>query len=513
MLFNLLEEPLIGVEELGVNRFVTLPELLQALAEGRRLSFTGLQPHQHLSWYAFLVQLAAMALNASGATGTNGFNWMAGLLGLTNQSREPWCLVVEDMGLPAFMQPPLPDRPTKWTSDETSPDGLDTLITAKNHHIKLQRMVAARPEHWVYALINLQTTQGFFGAGNYGIVRMNGGFSSRPMVGIVPSTDWSDRFRRDLAMLLVNRSKLVADFGYASVGGHQLLWLVPWDGIGAISLSTCDPLFLEVCRRVRLENALAGIVSHAIRSEGTRIAGAKARLGDVGDAWTPVEVKGHKSLTVGKGGFGYSLVQELLFGDKYQGGVAQALTAADGDMPILLTQALARGNGVTEGLHRREIPLPPKARRLLGRPEERARMGVLAKHRVELAAKTKTDVLMLALRIVCQGDPAKLDHRAKDGSARWAKLFDQEVDSIFFDEFWGAAEQSSEETNTPEAIENEWITKLLDLATQTLEVAMAEVPMASTRKYRIRAAAERAFYGRRLSVFPGVTATTKGVPA
>ena len=513
MLFNLLEEPLIGVEELGVNRFVTLPELLRALAEGRRLSFTGLQPHQHLSWYAFLVQLAAMALNASGATGTNGFNWMAGLLGLTNQSREPWCLVVEDMGLPAFMQAPLPDRPAEWVSDETSPDGLDILLTGKNHHIKLQRMVAARPEHWVYALINLQTTQGYLGVGNFGIARMNGGTSSRPMVGIVPSTDWSDRFRRDLAMLLANRNKLVVGFGYAGVGGHQLLWLVPWDGAGAIALNACDPFFLEVCRRVRLEATPVGIVSHATKSEGTRIAGAKAQMGNIGDAWMPVEIKGHKSLSVGKGGFGYGLVQELLFGDKYQWGVAQELRPEDGEMPILLAQALSRGNGITEGLHRREILLPPVARRLLGRPEERTRMGVLAKRRVELAAKAKTDVLMLALRIVCQGDPAKLDHRAKDGSARWAKRFDQEVDSIFFDEFWGAAEQSSEETKTPEAFENEWITKLLDLATQTLEVAMAEVPMASTRKYRIRAAAERAFYGRRLSVFPGVTATTKGVPA
>jgi CRISPR system Cascade subunit CasA len=54
-------------------------------------------------------------------------------------------------------------------------------------------MTVATPEHWFYALLTLQTMQGFLGAGNYGISRMNGGFASRPSVGLAPSDRWGMR--------------------------------------------------------------------------------------------------------------------------------------------------------------------------------------------------------------------------------------------------------------------------------------------------------------------------------
>lgn len=48
------------------------------------------------------------------------------------------------------------------------------------------------------------------GAGNYGISRMNGGFASRPALGVVPYGNWGKRWLRDVNVLLSDREKIVA---------------------------------------------------------------------------------------------------------------------------------------------------------------------------------------------------------------------------------------------------------------------------------------------------------------
>ena len=77
----------------------------------------------------------------------------------------------------------------------------------------------AAPDDWLFALVSLQTQEGFLGAGNYGISRMNGGFACRPGVGIAPVGHWGERWRRDCAVLRNSREATLQNHGYRADGG------------------------------------------------------------------------------------------------------------------------------------------------------------------------------------------------------------------------------------------------------------------------------------------------------
>ena len=66
---------------------------------------------------------------------------------------------------------------TIWLT-ETTPDSIDMLATAKNHDLKASRVSAAESDAWLFALMTLQTCEGWGGATNYGISRMNSGSGS-----------------------------------------------------------------------------------------------------------------------------------------------------------------------------------------------------------------------------------------------------------------------------------------------------------------------------------------------
>ena len=178
----------------------------------------------------FRVQLAALALRADGRAEPleDEATWAALLRGLTPElGDDPWRLVVEDRGRPAFLQPPDPGG-LKWEPVPT-PDALDLLVTARNHDVKAAIARDAGPEDWAYALASLQTSEGFGGRNNYGIARMNGGSSSRPMLGFAPAgaggaPDPSSWWRRDLGLLLRRQNTETI----LTRGGPALLWCLPW---------------------------------------------------------------------------------------------------------------------------------------------------------------------------------------------------------------------------------------------------------------------------------------------
>ena len=97
----------------------------------------------------------------------------------------PWHLVVDDITKPAFMQPPArsTEREKDYKNTIETPDDLDILLMSKNHDLKSEIAVQAGIDDWIFALITLQTMEGFSGAGNYGISRMNGGLGSRAAQG------------------------------------------------------------------------------------------------------------------------------------------------------------------------------------------------------------------------------------------------------------------------------------------------------------------------------------------
>ncbi|MGB5736452.1 MAG: type I-E CRISPR-associated protein Cse1/CasA, partial [Thiohalocapsa sp.] len=368
LLYSLLDEPLIGVRLAanGSRTRLSLPALFVALAEDRVRDFPALRPHQRHPWHAFLVQLAAMALHQAGQATTfaDEVGWKAALLALTPDDADgaAWCLVTPP-ARPALMQAPVSEgKLTAWKNRLQAPDELDMLVTSKNHDLKAARMKRYAPEDWLLALVSLQTQEGFLGAGNYGISRMNGGFASRPALGAVPVGGWGRRWARDTSRLLDRRGYIVKHMGLSEEGGIGLVWLRPWNGIESLAFSALDPFYIEICRRVRLVETPDGMSALATGSKSPRIE-AKSRNGVTGDAWTPIEIAAGKALTVSAKGFDYKLTSELLFCTKYQSPIAQTLVEEDGKQGIvILARGVTRGQGKTEGYHERRVPLSPKVR-------------------------------------------------------------------------------------------------------------------------------------------------------
>ena len=229
---NLLTDPIISV---SCTQRLSLPALFAEMTRGNVQYFFALRPHQRPAWHMFLVQLAALALWNAKQTelSDDAATWKVLLRGLTMDfpDDEPWRLVVEDRAKPAFLQPPAPDNLT-WSSVPT-PDALDLLITSKNHDLKQSVARDAAVEDWLFALISLQTSAGFDGRNNYGIARMNGGSSSRPLLGLAPAhgknyrLDASAWWTRDVQRLLAERQAGHGlDFGCDS--GPALLWCLDW---------------------------------------------------------------------------------------------------------------------------------------------------------------------------------------------------------------------------------------------------------------------------------------------
>lgn len=486
--YSLLAEPLLGVRLPGGKRTrATLPELLAHLSGDGVEACTALQAHQAQAWHCFLVQLAALALLAEGKSKPprRAGDWKSLLLGLSGGSEQAWALLVADLRKPAFLQPPVPEQSLAGFKVRLrTPDALDVLITSKNHDVKAARMYRAAPEHWVYALVSLQTTQGYSGVGNYGIARMNGGAGSRPMVGFVPSLDPGARFRRDLGVLLDCHEVVAEQHGYRCK--KILLWLEPWDGSKTLPLRDLHPFSIEICRRIRLVDD--GRIEAVFAGSKTTRVEAKDTLGDVGDPWTPVHTATKKSLTVAARGFHYQLTQALLFGADYLPPPAQQLAKGDPENLVFHASVLARGMGTTDGLHERYLPIPPKIRLRLAIAAERNRLATMAKERVDAVARASRKVLRPALLVLLQSAPEKLNND-DDRTARWLARLDEEVDSAFFEHLWEDADLAAEEAR------RRWERTVLELAKAVLEEAIREAPVAAVRRYRAEAAAERVFDG------------------
>lgn len=485
--FSLLDEPLLGLELADRARTrVSLPECLALLGRDEVRCFTAMQAHQQHGWHAFLVQLAAIALHKGGAEEPRqrAERWRELLLGLT-RTVEPWCLVVEDLTRPAFMQPPVPERTLEGFKDaQRFPDELDVLVTAKNHDVKAARIGSPQPEHWIYALVTLQTMEGFSGKANYGIARMNGGHASRPVIGLTTGSSLGVRFRRDVGLLLAARTEIARSYEFRRAGGKSLLWCEQWDGEASLALGELDPFFIDVCRRVRMAWADERLTAMRTGTSTPRVA-AQALQGNTGDPWTPVNAKEGKAFTATEAGFSYRTVQRLL--TEYPPCRAMVPQPREGDVQLLAT-VFARGMGKTAGFHERTIPFPRVVTNRLRREDSRNELARLARERVELVSLVQNRALRPALRTLVQGAPDKLD-MDDDRADRWVRAHDAAIDAVFFERLWADVD------GDPAATAAEWARLVLDLAREQLHAAMDDAPVPLARRYRAVATAERVFEG------------------
>ncbi|MBH2043810.1 MAG: type I-E CRISPR-associated protein Cse1/CasA [Comamonadaceae bacterium] len=494
--WNLLEEPLIRWRSTdgGTLYSTSLPQLLAAMAANEVRDFPALRPHQRHPWHAFLVQLGAIALHHAGQTQPwhTADDWRAALLALTPDDPDgaPWCLVAP-ANRPALLQAPVPgENPATWNNLLHAADALDMLVTSKNHDLKAACIHHAQADDWLFALLSLQTQEGFLGAGNYGISRMNGGFASRPGVGVAAVGAWGLRWQSDISSLLAQREHIANTYSLTHTGGHALLWLLPWSGTDSLALQALDPLYIEICRRVRLAAPQGRIQAHVTGSKVARIA-AKDNNGVTGDAWTPIETAKGKALTVSRNGFEYKLMSELLASDGYTLGAAWRLDSWPQNTPLqVIAQVTVRGQGKTEGYHERRVPISPKLRRLLA-GGQRPLVAQIAKIRITAIADMRKLLWTALALLFANGENDSGNDAVSNRASRFAQPFERHEDTRFFDDL---AHHVEAEDAQQEAVYLQWLLGLAERAETVLQHAFQAGPRSGMQRYKAQSTALSRFH-------------------
>lgn len=477
---------------------LSLAEVCEAVWTQPIVSFEGLRTHQRQAWASFLSQLMVMALDRAGkgvqeAASLDASAWRALLLSLSDGEESAWNLVEPDVSKPAFMQSPIPEGSlddAKYKDPYTTPDELDMLVTSKNHDLKRQLMHKPELDQWIYALITLQTMEGVFGTRNYGIIRMHTGWGNRPKVGYTTKLDWSTRQQRDVKILLQQRKdQTLSSYKKRK---HTCIWTVPWDGKSQIQLHDCDPHFIEICRRVRFKREQDSIIAYKKTTSCKRIHSDQSIGSITHDPWAPLyipEANTTKCLTVGKSGFTYDLIRQIIYPiDDYISPYTMNLTDAEKKQNIvyLVAEAMTRGKGKTEGLHERIIPVPVRKTGLMAlrgkfrqRVEEQSeedgaeelrKLATRARQRADLAGKIRSKALYPALKSLTDKD---VD--------RWTNAYTHAVDACFFTELFG---QDASTTQEEMSLDASWQKTLYTLASAQLEKAIEELPLSNSRRWQ-----------------------------
>ena len=510
-MYNILTESLIRMDTSdGARVEASLPEVYAALMANEVEAFPTLRPHQRHAWHAFLVQLGAMAMHEAGLgdSPADATEWAGLIRGLTPgfPGDEPWQLVVEDITRPAFMQPPASsaDKASDYKGAVATPDELDMLVTSKNHDLKSVVASEAETDDWIFAVISLQTSEGFSGAGNYGISRMNGGLGSRPAFSITPSTHPGAHTRRDIGVLLERRECLLDKYPmYPTHGGIGLVWTRPWNGTGkeALRPNDLDSFYIEVCRRVRLRSRPDGVL-HAIRatSQSARIE-AKALNGRTGDPWTPINRKEGKSLTLGSGGFTYKRTVEYLTSPNWE--LPTLFAPMDSEIRSpgamqLVARAMVRGQGKTEGYYERTIPIRKKLQSAMIRATVTDDFGSIANRRIEEVGKVQRILSHAIQAFLARGETEKISPEHRSLARPWLNRLDEFVDARFFDDL--QAEFEADGQTERDRIHNGWLMNdkdgVVDRARKILSDAIDSLPCPEIERYKARVGAEGLFEGR-----------------
>lgn len=502
---DLLTSPLISIVRNNGRDWVTLTQLFAELVEDRVEAFPGLPPHQSQAWYQFLAQSGALALlNAKWRDHDNlpdnADTWRELLKSLTPDCADTaWSLVITDAAKPAFLQPPTTEIDRFGPLAET-PDGLDILVTAKNHDRKQATSISDAPHRWIYGLVILQTASGFAGRGNYGIARMNGGLSSRMMIDRRPNHRWGPRVCRAIRMLLARRKQVMDKRGGERIfndedEGLGLAWLKPWDSDAQLRLEDLDPYFIEVSRRVRLVADEHGRISALGRPSNKSRTDAAALKGNLADPWVPVVSDG-QAMTVSANGFDYRLAQRILLSQEFLKPLAlRDLPGEPGSDTEIHMAVLVRGQGKTEGLHERIIKLPYTVAEQLhlheldtesDEPSEESSIAALSQDMISRASETRR-VLRQALLIYLQG-PEKPDFQASAADPV-IQRFDRLLDEHFFDVLFRMPADGYEATQTV------WQELLRREALRLADEVWASGSAPSTRREKARAASEAVLWG------------------
>ena len=510
MSLNLLTEPLIRYDASGKRTNASLPDVFAALMDDNVTAFPALRPHQRHAWHAFLAQVGALAMSRVqlDTPPTRAAEWACLIRGLTPDfpDDDPWHLVVEDNTLPAFMQPPARSdaRVRSYRNKVTTPDDLDILVTSRNHDLKSAVAVRASVDDWLFALTTLQTMGAYGGYGNYGISRMNGGLGNRPAFSLAPAGGgMGAHVRRDILALLDHRQTQLSG-GLVPDCAPALLWTLPWDGgrDEALNIAQLDPLYVEVCRAVRLRlDSRGGLQGVRATTESPRL-DIKNLKGRTGDPWTPVSTtREGLPLTLGPGGFTYRRMADYLTSSDWSLPLLCRPTRAERDSPDMLqlvARATVRGQGRTEGHHERSTVIGDRIKTMLHQPGMADELGEIARSRIEQVGRVQR-ILGHAIELfAARGDDERISPESRHLASPWMNRLDELVDTRFFKCL--QVEFEAGETQR-QSYRKRWLMNgrdgVIDHARALLQDAADTVPTPVMLRYRARASAE-ALFERRL---------------
>ena len=509
-MLNILTEPLIRISTADETRWASLPEVYAALIADNVEAFPALRPHQRHAWHAFLVQLGAMAMHRAGVSEPPGdaTEWAALIRGLTVDDfpdDEPWQLVVEDITEPAFMQPPASslDKEKDFKGVVATPDELDMLVTSKNHDLKASVAAEAGVDDWIFALVTLQTMEGYGGARNYGVSRMPSGYGNRPAFSITPSIRPGGHLKRDISALLERRWAILDEYQVTN-NGIGLLWVETWDGTKAETLliNQMEPSYIEVCRRVRLREADGRLQAIRANSLDRRIADAK---GLTGDPWAPVSnnvnPRGTPPAFLGPRKFGYERIVDGMFSPDWKEPsllrLAQHDQKSSSDLQ-LVARGMVRGEGGTAGYHERVIPLKPKTVQIFGRRGDSEEIGDIARKRIEQVGKVKSILRRAIATFVARGESSDTSAEQRSLANPWVDKLDEIVDSDFFEHL--QVEVETDNRDERQRIRNGWLLNgkdgVIDHARNVLRQAESSLPCPAIHRYKARVNADGLFEDR-----------------
>jgi CRISPR system Cascade subunit CasA len=482
---------------------LSLPQVLARLSAGEDLAFAALRPHQRAPWHAFLVQLAYLALEAEGEPTfpLAPAAWAERLRALTpdHGNDGPWCLINTDWQQPAFLQAPCSAaRVADFKRTADAAQDIDVLVTARHHDEKTGKLPLQADEldALVYALVLLQGWSAFLGAGNYNTMRMNGGFSSRPQFRLAFARGTGAEFLRDLTVLLQARGDLALRFEKSHPDAdqtalHRLLWLPLWNE-GSLQSSSVHPLCLEVCRRVRLVHEDGRLMLRRAGSNAMRVA-AKDQRGNVMDPWVPI-VRGDepKALTAQAHSLGYRSLQAMLF-DRNRFDLPLLAEPSPAEQRVnqegtWIAQVLVSGDGGTDGLLKRELPVPPRV--LMQMQSAPAALALRAQQFVNLAGLASGKVLRSALlQFVDGGDDVDWKNRDFARAVEpWVDRYEQAIDEVFFEQLFDTVEKH---VGDDTLAQRQWVAWLADAAHAHLATAAQALPTRDGSRLFARARAER----------------------
>ena len=524
-MLNILTEPVIRMDT-GSGIPASLPEVYAALMADQVNAFPALRPHQRHAWHAFLVQLGAIAMHRAGVAGppSDAAEWARLIRGLTPDwpDDEPWQLVVDDVTVPAFMQPPARSaaKLAEYKKTVATPDELDMLVTSKNHDLKSAVAADTRPDDWLFALVNLQTAEGYGGSSNHGISRMASGFGNRSAFSITPSIRPGGHFRRDTTALLEHRQAILNDYPVID-SGIGITWVLPWEGTVAetLHIDKMEPFYVEICRRIRLWSTAGELSASRATSGDRRIYDTK---GITGDPWMPVRAVenaagGSPHFLTHRGKLGYEQLVEGLFSPEWDR--PYLLNVARGDLdqgtPIhLVARGIVRNQGKpkldTWGYHERVIPLKPKTMQVFSRGGGPKDLEDIARERIADVGKVRGILRRAVATFAARGKSSNADIRTEHWALAdsWAKQLDEVVDTRFFDDL--QAEMAVDEPAERERIRYRWLYNkkdgVINQAARILKYAEDSLPCPAIHRYQARVQADSVFCGslKRNNGFPSV---------